>query len=148
MEFINLTPHAISIQVGGVAHRFEPTGDLARVATAEDDGGFLDLGGGSLIPVLTRKAGAVTGLPAPEPGKYILVSGMVLDALAGSGRLDVFAPDTGAGGGPKRTRSHRGGSPPGRGRQLRPHPPRKRRQIQARPRFGFAFGMAQRRDLK
>lgn len=97
MEFINLTPHAISIQVGGVAHRFEPTGDLARVATAEDDGGFLDLGGGSLIPVLTRKAGAVTGLPAPEPGKYILVSGMVLDALAGSGRLDVFAPDTGAG---------------------------------------------------
>lgn len=102
MEFVNLTPHAITVVAvilsdgDDTAVMVPPSGSIARVSM--DELSVRPIGdeyGGWTIPVITRKAGAVTGLPAPEPGKYILVSGMVLDALAGSGRFDVFAPDTG-----------------------------------------------------
>jgi hypothetical protein len=38
--------------------------------------------------------GVVTGLPKAVEGVYLIVSGMVLEALSGS-RPDVVAPDTG-----------------------------------------------------
>jgi hypothetical protein len=48
------------------------------------------------LPVLPAPVcGAVEGLPAPQEGVVFIVSGMVLEALRGSGRSDVFAPGTG-----------------------------------------------------
>ena len=102
MEFVNLTPHAISIvfssSSGELTHTVPPSGMVARVTMHEEDAGLL-LDGDASVPVITRYAGRAEGVPAPdlEQGKYYLVSGMVLDALAGQSRFDVFAPDTGAG---------------------------------------------------
>lgn len=47
--------------------------------------------------VLRDAAGQVVqrGLPEPEEGVVLIVNGLVIDALAGCGRSDVFAPDTG-----------------------------------------------------
>ena len=101
MEFINLTPHAITIILDDgddTAVTIQPSGSIARVAMDEQKVRPIeDEHGNGVVPVITRKAGAVTGLPRPELGKYVLVSGMVLDDLAGQSRFDVFAPDTGAG---------------------------------------------------
>lgn len=101
MEFVNLTPHAIAIATvlddgDDTAVTVQPSGSIARVSMDElSVRPIEDEYGNGIIPVITRKAGAVTGLPAPREGVNYLVSGMVLDALAGSVRFDVFAPDTG-----------------------------------------------------
>jgi hypothetical protein len=100
MEFINLTPHAISIifssPEGELTHTVPPSSMVARVSMREEDAGLLLVGDAS-VPVITRHAGRVEGVPAPELGKYYLVSSMVLDAMHQHDdiRGDVYAPDTG-----------------------------------------------------
>jgi hypothetical protein len=64
---------------------------VARVATATTTTGQV-VGG---LPVQTTLFGQVTDLPAPKDGVAYLVSALVLGALAGHGRRDVFAPATG-----------------------------------------------------
>jgi hypothetical protein len=94
-EFINLTPHAISVEGVGT---LPPSGIIARVGTMRTACGAL---GGARI--VSQNFGAVEGIPAPRNGVTYIVSGMVLDALkreagpAGSSRAgrDVYAPDTG-----------------------------------------------------
>lgn len=87
MDFINLTPHAISID--GIA-TFPPYGRVARVEMEMSKG--ISVGG---IRVNIRQPGRVVDLPDPVPGVCYIVSSMVLDTLKGS-RPDVYAPDTGA----------------------------------------------------
>ena len=87
MEFVNLTPHAVTID--GIA-TFPPYGQFARVEMEISKG--IPVGG---IRVNVRQPGRVVDLPDPVPGVCYIVSGMVLDALKGS-RPDVYAPDTGA----------------------------------------------------
>jgi hypothetical protein len=82
-EVINLCPHDVNIVDGPT---YPKSGDVARVA--ERPGQPLD---GLPFPATTASSyGEVTGLPAPEPGKLYIVSGMV--AAACPGRADVFAP--------------------------------------------------------
>ena len=87
MEFINLTPHPITIEGVGT---LPPSGVIARCSTLRTPAP--EVGG---IRVTTQDLGDVTGIPSPEEGKGYIVSGMVLQAL-NRARGDVFAPDTGA----------------------------------------------------
>jgi hypothetical protein len=88
MNWVNLTPHAITIVgVGAI----EPSGSVARVEMAERV--FGNVGG---VPTVSRKAKSVIGLPHGELGTIYIVSSMVLDALGRrANRGDVLAPDTG-----------------------------------------------------
>lgn len=102
-NFINLTPHAITLVVEGVNYVFPPSGQLARVTMTEEtvSGPF---------PAIRRQAGAVE-LPdmaqfAVDPGDgaelfvpaWLIVSSMVLEAAKAQGHPMVsrmVAPDTG-----------------------------------------------------
>lgn len=88
MQFINLTPHAISVlDKDGVKTVFEPSGQLARVSSSfadtEDIGGFN----------LNRQVfGDVEGLPESKEGVFYIVSALVLGQV--KNRSDVVAPRT------------------------------------------------------
>lgn len=79
MNFVNLTPHAITLNDG---RTFTATGNVARVSA-------------ELVEVETgmfrQTFGEVTGLPAPVEGTMFIVSGMV---FAATDRSDVVAPAT------------------------------------------------------
>jgi hypothetical protein len=82
--FVNLTPHAINEVTSG--RTFEPSGEVARVATEMKDAGGVDG-----IPFFRAVYGEVEGLPAPKyDGTVYIVSGMVLAAI--SDRTDCVAP--------------------------------------------------------
>jgi len=86
MKFINLTPHAISVEGLGT---FPASGEVARVSTVQTVVG-------EVAGVVTYKQsfGDVVGLPSPAEGTVYIVSGLVISAVVG--RSDVVAPDTGS----------------------------------------------------
>lgn len=87
-DFINLTPHALSLMLpDGSTVVIPPSGTVARVTTEEVVTG--EVAG---VPVVERRFGAVEGLPAE--GVACLVSAMVAGAVPG--RAGVYAPDTGS----------------------------------------------------
>ena len=88
MKFVNLTPHALTVEGLGV---IAVSGAVARVSVAQRDMGTR---GG--VRLRQSVKGMVEGIPTPAEGVTYIVSGMVLDALAGSRLADVVAPDTGA----------------------------------------------------
>ena len=84
---LNLTPHAITlIAADGAETVIPPSGIAARVSTTEEVVG--EVAG---MPVVTRRFGAVEGLP--DDGTPCIVSALVLSACPG--RAGVYAPDTG-----------------------------------------------------
>lgn len=87
MQFINLTPHAISIrnEAGEEILALPPSGQVARVAEQRENLGLL-----AGVEITRASYGAVEGLPEPRPGVAYIVSGMVLAAC--QDRADVFAP--------------------------------------------------------
>jgi len=94
MNFINCTPHAVTVKipemVGGNPYTYEPSGTIPRCATVREEVGLC-----GPFRLVRQTMGQVTGLPEPQPDTIYIVSGMVLSALNGS-RPDVVAPDTGA----------------------------------------------------
>ena len=93
MKWVNLTPHKILLyRPDGSVEEVPPSGRVVRVKEEREEVG--EVGG---LPVFSSSFGEVEGLPDPEPGVYLLVSRPVLEALKGSGRVDVLAPDTGVG---------------------------------------------------
>ena len=88
MKFVNLTPHAITVDGLGT---IPASGSVARVSVNSTDVGAV---GG--VRLRAQLKGQVSGLPAPVDGVVFIVSGMVLDALGSTRRSDVVAPDTGA----------------------------------------------------
>lgn len=84
VEFINCTPHAITLNDGRV---FEPSGVIARVSAQTSD---FDANG-----IATQSFGAVENLPAPKDGTIYIVSALVLGRAQIEGRTDVVAPATG-----------------------------------------------------
>ena len=90
MKIRNLTPHALHVIVGDTHMDIPADGEVVRVTTTEVslDPVIVD---GVAIPVLATEYGGVDGLPPPEEGVILIVSGMVLSALGGS-RSDVYAP--------------------------------------------------------
>ena len=97
---VNLTPHAITLRTRhGQDTIVPPSGTVARVATVPGQPIELPPGTGGWVdfPVQVYgpdRPGAVTGLPAPAPGTYYLVSAIVGASLAGL-RPDVLVPGTG-----------------------------------------------------
>lgn len=88
MKFVNLTPHAITVEDLGT---IPASGTIARVSVAQRD-----MGTCGAVRLRQSVKGMVEGIPAPLDGVTFIVSGMVLDALAGSRLADVVAPDTGS----------------------------------------------------
>jgi len=88
MRFVNLTPHALTVEGLGT---IPASGEVARVVVNQTNVGTV---GG--VRLRAQLKGAVTGLPPASEGTIYIVSGMVLDALNGTRRADVVAPDTGA----------------------------------------------------
>lgn len=102
MEFVNLTPHPITLRTFEgdliVDLTVAPSGQVARVAQFPSEVIVL---AGFPVPVVTApRFGAVEGLPEPEGGVAYIVSGLVLAHT--SDRGDVFAPATGPGDNPVR----------------------------------------------
>ena len=92
MKLLNLTPHPLTLRNGaGDDVTLPPSGTVARVDSVSTPTGQTVAG----LPVQVTVFGQVTGLPDPQDGVAYLVSALVLGALAGSGRSDVFAPATG-----------------------------------------------------
>ena len=93
MDLKNLTPHAICLHLPNGDVVSLPSVGVARVAALPRVASSVS---GLPVPVLPAPVwGAVEGLPAPQKDVVFIVSGMVLEALRGSGRSDVFAPGTG-----------------------------------------------------
>ncbi len=93
MQFVNLNTHPIRVHRNGQqVAEFAPSGIVARVSQ-EPAQVVGEIGG---IPVGARGAyGEVEGLPAEQEGVGYIVSGIVGDAIKGSGRKDIFVPATG-----------------------------------------------------
>lgn len=87
MEFINMTPHVVSIrnEAGEEVLALAPSGQIARVAEQREALGQL-----AGVEISRASYGAVEGLPEPRPGVAYIVSGLVLAAC--QDRADVFAP--------------------------------------------------------
>lgn len=89
-KIVNLTPHPINLvnEADGTVKTITPSGTIARCAMLENPFGKLD--GITLQRIMP---GPVEGLPAPAGNTIYLVSAIVLSAISGSGRTDVFKPD-------------------------------------------------------
>jgi hypothetical protein len=87
MNFINCTPHALTVEGLGT---IPASGVVPRCATVRSEAH--SVGG---VRLIRQTVGQVTGLPESVPDTVYIVSGMVLGALNGT-RSDVVAPDTGA----------------------------------------------------
>ena len=84
MKFINLTPHTLNILAPSGVVTLAPSGEVARVASVSTEAA--PVGG---IPTVKTEFGEVTGLPSPQPGVILVVSGMVASAAR---RPDVMSP--------------------------------------------------------
>jgi len=84
MQIVNYTPHSITETTTGIT--FPPSGNTARVSSISVPVG--DLAG---APCFITSFGQVEGLPEPQDGVALIVSGMVMDACKGK-RFDLVAP--------------------------------------------------------
>jgi hypothetical protein len=85
MAIINLTPHTINL-VGDNPQNFPPSGTVARCAVTRQQVGTVDG-----VPVNRTVYGDVTGLPAPQPDTYYIVSALVAQACPD--RADLLITD-------------------------------------------------------
>lgn len=89
MNFVNLTPHAITVRTPDGDKVFSPSGTVARVGSMP--GALLDTIDG--VPCYSAPVwGDVTGLPDPADGVAYIVSGLVASRVS---RPDVYSPATG-----------------------------------------------------
>ena len=92
MKIVNLTPHAIVLSSSSGEITIPPSGTGARVSSVS---GKLETIPGIPIPVDQPSVlGEVSDLPEPQENTFFVVSGMVLQKLAGK-RADVLGPGTG-----------------------------------------------------
>jgi len=90
MNFVNLTPHSLTLRGEGGDQVIQPSGEIARVA--QSPGEEIDTVNG--IPAYSAPVtGAVEGLGEPQNDTIYIVSGMVLAHC--QNRTDVYGPGTG-----------------------------------------------------
>lgn len=100
VEFVNLTPHEITLFLGDEPVSIPPSGQVARVSEVPAaEAPRTVLFRGSLVQIRATSWGPITGLPAPQSGTMYVVSAIVKDAVqrADPARTDVVSPDTGLG---------------------------------------------------
>lgn len=83
-QFVNLTPHRVTIFTGDNPRSFEPSGTVARVYYQRDT----EWANG--VPLVRDVSARLIDLPAPQDGIIYITSGMVFEAAAD--RMDVAAP--------------------------------------------------------
>jgi len=90
VKLVNLTPHEVMVfHSDGERYIIPPSGQIARARSE-----FIPDEPVSIFDSVRCEYGRVTGLPESEEGIIFIVSGLVLNVLAGS-RPDCVAPDTG-----------------------------------------------------
>ena len=90
MNFVNLTPHSITLRGENGDIVIQPSGEVARVAQTQG----MELTPVNGVPVYSApEVGAVEGLGEPQEDTMYIVSGMVLAHC--QNRTDVFGPGTG-----------------------------------------------------
>lgn len=89
MEFVNLTPHSITVLApsGQVVFVLAPSGQVARVAMTR-----VSAPGPGGVEFHVSAPGEVEGLPAPQAGVVYVVSALVRTNPALRGRDDVASP--------------------------------------------------------
>lgn len=85
----NLTPHPVTLVVDGQTITLPPDGAPPRVSTAETPAGTATVNG-TQVPIVQVSTGDLEGLPAQQPGVYLLVSRMVAEAAPH--RRDLVIP--------------------------------------------------------
>lgn len=93
-EALNVTPHTVGFFDEVATPLLEvPSTGLARVSAQTSIVGYLRING-VLIPQTHTVYGEIEGLPEPQEGRIIIVSGMIVSALAQQGvhRADLFVP--------------------------------------------------------
>lgn len=93
-EALNVTPHTVGFFDEEATPLLEvPSTGLARVSARTSVVGHLRING-VLIPQTHTEYGEIEGLPEPQEGRIIIVSGMIVSALAQQGihRADLFVP--------------------------------------------------------
>jgi hypothetical protein len=99
LRLLNCTPHSIVLlseelsedtwEPVLVRYVSKPSGTVARVEITRETSFILAIAEDGGVPVNTTATGAVTGLPDPRPGRYLLVSRQVAEALPERGDLLV-----------------------------------------------------------
>lgn len=91
-QFVNLTPHTITLFTPQGVEEIPASGNLCRVRT-----GSVKVSEVSALPVYRDTFESPEGLPEPRSGVIYVVSGVVLAALKAAGieRTDIVAPGTG-----------------------------------------------------
>lgn len=90
-SFLNLTPHDVTMYAADgvtVVKTIPKAGVSVRVREEVAERTMLDG-----VPVVSKRFGEVTGLPAPIPDTWMIVSELV--ARAAPQRCDLLVPDTG-----------------------------------------------------
>ena len=110
MPLVNLTPHAIHVQIADDLTCVIPASStVARVDTTTEAGvvvytspaymftsQFISVGDDGLVPVSKVSFNDVEVLPLPAYNTIYIVSAMVAQQVQVRHRADVVAPDTGA----------------------------------------------------
>jgi len=87
-KVINCTPHDINLDLNGEIRTYEKSGIIPRMSVSETEAESI-----GDVPCKKSIKGAVENLPEREDGVFLIVSGMIFDAL--SERDDLIAPNTG-----------------------------------------------------
>lgn len=87
MPVHNYTPHEITIYTLSDGPLVLPSIGVARCSTVSEHAGTFEG-----IALASTVYGPVEGLPEPDPGVVLVVSGLVLDHPSTAGRRDLAAP--------------------------------------------------------
>lgn len=95
---LNLTPHAITLQVReGTEVIFSTSGKVARLTTEERVVGHYETQAGvGSVPIVETRVVGKDNIPDPMSNIQFIVSSMVLDSLDSEYHGLAFAPDTGS----------------------------------------------------
>jgi len=103
LRLVNCTPHTVVLlteelsedtwEMMTVPYAVPPSGTVARVEMTRTQEFLLAIAEEAAIPVNVTATGSVTGLPEQRPGRYIIVSRQVAEALPGRGDL-LIVDDT------------------------------------------------------
>jgi hypothetical protein len=88
MKFLNLTPHALSIEArDGRIITFPPSGQIARLAVTREPRAYMQIGN-EIFTISRPTFGAITGLPDAQAGIIFVCSALVAEHAK---RTDVFS---------------------------------------------------------
>lgn len=91
VKLVNLTPHPVTIRVGGAELTVPPSGKVARVKEEIITVGEVEVDGVK-IPLRTKKLGEeVEDLPPPQEGTIYITSFLAAQAAWAVGRRDVVS---------------------------------------------------------